>query len=67
LPATYVELLGKDGVCHKAVTLFDTGSNVTLIHKDMVSKLNLGRKLQKFKYVTAGGSYKTKDAAIVSI
>ena len=37
-PSTYVELLGSDGTWHRAVALFGSGSDVTLIRRDIVKK-----------------------------
>ena len=42
-PSTHVELLSKDGSWHRAVALFDSGSDVTLIKSDLVKKLILDR------------------------
>ena len=66
-PSTYVELLGSDGTWHRAIALFDSGSDVTLIRRDMVKKLNLDRKPQQFKFGIAGGGYYSEDSAIVSL
>ena len=66
-PSTYVELLGSDGTWHRAVALFDSGSDVTLIRRDIVKKLNLDRKPQQFKFGIAGGGYCCENSALVSL
>ena len=60
-------MLGSDGTWHRAIALFDSGSDVTLIRRDMVKKLNLDRKPQQFKFGIAGGGYCSEDSAIVSL
>ena len=66
-PSTYVELLGSDSTWHKTVALFDSGSDVFLIRRDIVKNLNLDRKPQKFKFGIAGGGYCCKNSALVSL
>ena len=66
-PATYVELLGSDGVWRRAVALFDSGSDVTLIKKEVARELQLERQPRKFTFGTAGGGYCSADAALVSL
>ena len=66
-PATYVEVLGSDGVWRKIVALFDSGSDVTLVRKDIVSSLKLERKPQTIKFGTAGGGFWTESSALVSL
>ena len=66
-PSTHVELLSKDGSWHRAVALFDSGSDVTLIKSDLVKRLNLDRKPCVFKFGIAGGGYRTEDSANVSL
>ena len=66
-PATFVELLDCDGKWHKAVALFDSGSDVTLVKSEIVAKLKLDRKPKKFTFGTAGGDYKTENSAVVSL
>ena len=64
-PATYEELLGNDGVWRRAVALFDSGSDVTLIKKEVARELQLERQPHKFTFGTAGGGYCFTDAALV--
>ena len=66
-PATYVELLGSDGVWRRAVALFDSGSDVTLIKKEVARELQLERQPHKFTFRAAGGGYCSADAALVSL
>ena len=66
-PAAYVDLLGNDGAWHKAVALFDTGSDVTLIKKNTVQRLNLDRKPRAFWFGTAGSDFRTEDSASVCL
>ena len=40
-PLMYVDVLGSDGKWHKSVMLLDSGSDVTLVKKELVSSLNL--------------------------
>ena len=62
-----VELLDTNGTWHKAVALFDSGSDVTLIKKDIVKKLQLERHPKTFKFGVAGGGYLYEKSAIVSV
>ena len=59
-PSTFVVILGSDGIWRKAVALFDSGSDVTLIRKNVVASLKLERKPQAIKFGTAGGGFWTK-------
>ena len=66
-PTALVELLDTNGTWHKAVALFDSGSDVTLIKKDIVKKLQLERHPKTFKFGVAGGGYRYEKSAIVSV
>ena len=64
-PSTIVELLDSNGVGHKAIALFDSGSDVTLIKRDSAKMFKLHRTPYAFKFGTAGGSYCCEHTAIV--
>ena len=66
-PTALVELLDTNGTWHKAVVLFDSGSDVTLIKKDIVKKLQLERHPKTFKFGVADGGYRYENSAIVSV
>ena len=66
-PATFVEILGSDGIWHKALALFDTGSDVTLIKRSTVNLLKLDCEPHKLKFGTAGGGYRCENSATVSL
>ena len=66
-PTALVELLDTNGTWHKAIALFDSGSDVTLIKKDIVKKLQLERHPKTFKFGVAGGGYRYEKSAIVSV
>ena len=66
-PTTYIELLGSDGVWRRAVALFDSGSDMTLIKKEVARELQLERQPRKFTFGTAGGGYCSADAALISL
>ena len=59
--------MGSDGAWRKIVALFDSGSDVTLVRKDIVSSLKLERKPQTIKFGTAGGGFWTESSALVSL
>ena len=66
-PSTIVELLGRNGVWHKAIALFDSGSDITLLKHDTAKMLKLDHTPYTFKFGTAGGSYCCEKTAIVSL
>ena len=66
-PLMYVDVLGSDGKWHKCVALLDSGSDVTLVKKELVSSLKLDRRPQKLKFGTAGGGFLTDDSALISL
>ena len=66
-PLMYVDVLGSDGKWHKCVALLDSGSDVTLVKKELVSSLKLDRRPQKLKFGTAGGGFLTEDSALISL
>ena len=66
-PATFVEILGSSGVWHKALALFDTGSDVTLIKRSTVNMLKLHREPLKLKFGSAEGGYRCENYATVSL
>ena len=63
----YVNVLGSDGKWHKCVALLDSGSDVTLVKKELVSSLKLDRRPQKLKFGTAGEGFLTDDSALISL
>ena len=66
--STIVELLDSNGgVWHKAIALFDSGRDITLIKRDTAKMLELDRTPSTSKFDTAGGSYCFEKTAIVSL
>ena len=66
-PLMYVDVLSSDGKWHKCVALLDSGSDVTLVKKELVSLLKLDHRPQKLKFGTAGGGFLTEDSVLVSL
>ena len=52
---------------HKAIALFDSGSDVTLIKRDTVNLLKLNRTPYTFKFGTVGGGYCCENTSIVPV
>ena len=63
----YVDVLGSVGKWHKCVALLDSGSDVTLVKKELVSSLKLDCRPQKLKFGTTGGGFLTEDFALISL
>ena len=62
-----IYVLGFHEKWHKCVALLDSGSDVTLVKKELLSSLKLDRRFQKLKFGTAGGGFLTKDSALISL
>ena len=64
-----IEISDNTGKWRKAVTLFDSGSDVTLIKRNTVQKLHLAsnRKPFVFKFGTACPGFCSKNSAAISV
>ena len=63
-PTTIARLLNSNRGRHKAITLFDPGSDITLVKHDTAKMLKLDRTHYIFKFGTAGECYWCKKAVI---
>ena len=63
-PTTIVGLLNSNRGRHKAITLFDPGSDITLVKPGTAKMLKLDRTHYIFKFGTAGECYCCKKAVI---
>ena len=59
--------MGSDGVWQKIVALFDSGRDVALLRKDIVSSLKLEQKPETIKFGTAGEGFWIESGALVSL
>ena len=61
-PTTYVEISDANGVWHRIVAFFDTGSDTTLIKSSLARRLGLAGTRELFHYGVAGGGSKTENS-----
>ena len=60
-PTTYVEISDANGVWHRIVAFFDSGSDTTLIKSSLARRLGLVGTRELFHYGVAGGGSKTDN------
>ena len=61
-PTTYVEISDANGVWHRFVAFFDSGSDTTLIKSSLARRLGLAGTRELFHYGVAGGGSKTENS-----
>ena len=61
-PTTYVEISNANGVWHRIVAFFDSGSDTTLIKSSLARRLGLAGTRELLHYGVVGGGSKTENS-----